>query len=437
VGAVTWCNGATGYSGIVSTANSLVGSSAGDSIGTNVVAIRGDEYIVSSDSWSGGGITKAGAITWCDAIRNQTGFVSATNSLIGSHASDGFSRSFATYPDGSYVATHHSWDNGAIADAGAITLGANEAAKVGVIGASNSVLGTSPNGAMSFAYDPARKQVVVAKGSGIGVSVFNYLTLPGEITVQQPLGPDLVAGSTSLSFITTALNTAGENKTLVITNTGTGVLSLGANGIRLVGANAGDFLTNVPILPAELQAGENFTFHVGFVPTAGGLRSATLVIETNDNDEILFEIELTGQGAIPSAVLNSWAITAGLSGPNALPTATPFNDGVENLLKYAFNMDAAGPDVRVLASGGSAGLPGISIDDSGAEPVLKVAFLRRKGSGLIYTPQRSTTLDNFLPMTGTQTVTSIDAQWERVTVQEPAPSATAPSAFARVRVSLP
>ena len=40
-------------------------------------------------------------------------------------------------------------------------------------------------------------------------------------------------------------------------------------------------------------------------------------------------------------------------------------------------------------------------------------------------------------MTGTQTVTSIDAQWERVTVEEPAPPATAPSAFARVQVSLP
>ncbi len=44
---------------------------------------------------------------------------------------------------------------------------------------------------------------------------------------------------------------------------------------------------------------------------------------------------------------------------------------------------------------------------------------------------------SFVAMAGTQTVTSIDAQWERVTVQEPAPPATAPSAFARVQVSLP
>jgi hypothetical protein len=135
--------------------------------------------------------------------------------------------------------------------------------------------------------------------------------------------------------------------------------------------------------------------------------------------------------------LASWATAAGLSGADPLPDATPFNDGVPNLLKYAFNMNAAGPDVRVLTTGGSSGLPRIAVDTSGAEPVLQVAFLRRKGSGLIYTPQRSDTLGNFVAMSGTQTVTSIDAQWERVTVEEPAPPATAPSSFARVRVSLP
>ena len=40
-------------------------------------------------------------------------------------------------------------------------------------------------------------------------------------------------------------------------------------------------------------------------------------------------------------------------------------------------------------------------------------------------------------MTGTPTVTAIDALWEHVTVDEPAPPVTAPNAFARVRLSLP
>jgi hypothetical protein len=129
--------------------------------------------------------------------------------------------------------------------------------------------------------------------------------------------------------------------------------------------------------------------------------------------------------ASSGVLLSNWASSSGLSGPNTAPTATPFN------------MNAAGPDVRVLTSSGSSGLPQITVDSSGAEPVLKVAFLRRKGSGLIYTPQCSDTLGDFVAMTGTQTVTSIDYQWERVTVIEPAPPATAPRAFARVSVGLP
>lgn len=137
------------------------------------------------------------------------------------------------------------------------------------------------------------------------------------------------------------------------------------------------------------------------------------------------------------AVFSTWAGNAGLSEEQAATDATPFNDGVPNLLKYAFNMNAGGPDVSVLTPGGTSGLPQIAVDQSGEEPVLRVEFLRRKGSGLIYTPQRSDTLDGFVPMSGNQTVTSIDAQWERVSIEETAPPIPAPNGFARVEVSLP
>lgn len=141
--------------------------------------------------------------------------------------------------------------------------------------------------------------------------------------------------------------------------------------------------------------------------------------------------------ASSSALLLNWASSAGLTGPNAAPTATPFNDGVPNLLKYAFNMNAAGADVRVLAAGGSAGLPQITVDQSGPKPALRVAFLRRKGSGLIYTPQRSAALDTFVSMTGAETVTAINDQWEQVTVTETNPLPPATTSFARVQVAIP
>ena len=165
--------------------------------------------------------------------------------------------------------------------------------------------------------------------------------------------------------------------------------------------------------------------------------SYAIRIRTTDSGGLFFEKPFTITITMAAVVFTDWATAAGLTGANAALTATPFNDGVENILKYAFNMNASGPDVSVLTPGGNAGLPQISVDTSGAVPVLRVAFLRRKGSGLIYTPQRSNSLGSFVGMAGTQTVTSINAQWERVTVEEPAPPATAPSAFARVQVSLP
>ena len=141
--------------------------------------------------------------------------------------------------------------------------------------------------------------------------------------------------------------------------------------------------------------------------------------------------------ATVSALLSTWATTSGLTVEGAAPTATPFNDGVPNLLKYAFNMNASEPDVSVLTTGGSAGLPQITVDQSGPEPVLRVAFLRRKGSGLIYTPQRSAALDTFVSMTGAETVTAINDQWEQVTVTETNLLPPATTSFARVQVAIP
>lgn len=65
-------------------------------------------------------------------------------------------------------------------------------------------------------------------------------------------------------------------------------------------------------------------------------------------------------------------------------------------------------------------------------------FIRRKAStnpGLIYTPQFSSTLDGpggWSAALGTETVESIDSEWERVTVEEDASGQ--PKRFGRVRV---
>lgn len=125
---------------------------------------------------------------------------------------------------------------------------------------------------------------------------------------------------------------------------------------------------------------------------------------------------------------------------DALPNATPFNDGVENLLKYAFNMNLAGPDVSTLLPGtGISGLPSITTPDEAPPGTLRFEFVRRKGSGLTYTPQKSTSLDDidWAPLSSTPVVTSIDEQWERVTYEEPPGPGTVARCFGRVEVTLP
>jgi hypothetical protein len=133
-----------------------------------------------------------------------------------------------------------------------------------------------------------------------------------------------------------------------------------------------------------------------------------------------------------------WSVNANLPGNDALPDATPFHDGIPNLLKYAFNMNGSGPDVSRLAAGtGTSGLPCVSLAGSGPAALLRIEYLRRKDSGLIYTPQRSTSLASFDPMTGTTTVTGIDDHWERVVIEEPVDPAVTPHCFGRVAVTFP
>ncbi len=147
--------------------------------------------------------------------------------------------------------------------------------------------------------------------------------------------------------------------------------------------------------------------------------------------------------ADPSAMgpFTTWAGLHGLSGAAALRSASPFQDGVPNVLKYAFRMNAAGPDGSTLVpSTGTAGLPAITTTlQPGTGPGLRIEYIRRKAStnpGITYTPEFTSDLSGWQAATGTQSVQSIDATWERVVVVDPAGAGQA-SRFGRIRVSTP
>ena len=85
-GAATFGDASSGgVSGVVSSANSLVGSTAIDRVGNDSVALDGGNYVVNSSDWDNGAVVGAGAVTFGDASSGGvSGVVSGANSLVGS-----------------------------------------------------------------------------------------------------------------------------------------------------------------------------------------------------------------------------------------------------------------------------------------------------------------------------------------------------------------
>ena len=193
-GAVTWGNGSTGISGLVSASNSLVGGTL-DRVGrTGITVLSNGNYVVRSNNWNNiaPAATDAGAITWGNGSTGVSGLVSASNSLVGGTASDQVgSTGITALSNGNYVVRTSQWDNPSPAalNVGAISRGLGNSAVVGLLDASNSVRGTTANGGTQqrFGYDLAREQLIVGRPADNIVTIFNDLAAPGATTL--PAGP--------------------------------------------------------------------------------------------------------------------------------------------------------------------------------------------------------------------------------------------------------
>ncbi|MCB1206322.1 MAG: hypothetical protein KDN18_18820, partial [Verrucomicrobiae bacterium] len=143
-GAVTWGSGTSGISGVVNASNSLVGSTAGDKVGSSgVTVLSNGNYVVNSPNWNNGAVTDAGAVTWGSGTSGISGVVSASNSLVGTGANDKVGGGGVwALSNGHYVVSSDLWNNGAASDAGAVTWGSGASGISGVVSASNSLVGS-------------------------------------------------------------------------------------------------------------------------------------------------------------------------------------------------------------------------------------------------------------------------------------------------------
>ena len=85
---------------------------------------------------------------------------------------------------------------------------------------------------------------------------------------------------------------------------------------------------------------------------------------------------------------------------------------------------------------GTAGLPVITFPSAG---VMRLEYLRRIGSGLIYTPKKGSSPQpgSWQNLSSVGTVTTIDANWERVQHDEPFTPGSTPAMYGTVEVTLP
>ena len=151
-------------------------------------------------------------------------------------------------------------------------------------------------------------------------------------------------------------------------------------------------------------------------------------------------------GPPPSTALAAFRTGNSLASDGSQDLLTPANDGVSNLIKFAFNMIGAGAGQKatlnipnVALFNGTAGLPLVGREVGTGK--LQITYVRRMAdssptSGISYSVQFGSTLADFaVNPSATAVVTSIDSIFESVTVTD---SVLPPGKrFARVKITAP
>ena len=176
---------------------------------------------------------------------------------------------------------------------------------------------------------------------------------PSEIVVELPAGFPLADASGIPVGLGSALIGSNVSKLFTIRNTGTADLTdlsatLAANG------NPSEF-TIGPLGATTLAPGASTTFTVTFSPSAPGVRTATLLIASNDEDENPFEINLTGSQATALEVWRQEHFNSPYSIGDGADLNDSDSDGIVNLMEFATGSDprAFTPPIGQLVKNGN------------------------------------------------------------------------------------
>jgi hypothetical protein len=270
VGAVTWCNGNTGGSGVINSSNSLIGSTANDKIGSNFFApLTNGNYVVFSPNWDNGAIADAGAVTWCNGITGTTGIVNTSNSLIGNSIDDQVGLDGAILDNGNLVVLSPKWDNGTITNAGAATWYNGATGLFGNVNGSNSLVGNSVGDSVG--------RVAVALTNG------NYVVC----SPQWDNGTITNAGAVTWGNGTTGLvGVINSSNSLIGSSTGDSVSSRG-----VIPLSNGNYLVRSPIWDkGSVSNAGALTWANGATGISGVINSSNSLVGSTNADQVGFNV---------------------------------------------------------------------------------------------------------------------------------------------------
>jgi hypothetical protein len=99
------------------------------------------------------------------------------------------------------------------------------------------------------------------------------------------------------------------DRTLFITNSGSGALTI--TGVTTTGTHAADFV--VVSWPASVSPGARSNLVLRFDPAASGVRTAAVVIASDDADEAGYDFAVRGTGQVPPTVTTTIASATNLT----------------------------------------------------------------------------------------------------------------------------
>ena len=322
VGAATFCSGTSGCTGPVSTLNSLTGSAANHQVGgfNPALALANGNYVVLSNGWITDPLRpNVGALTPCSGVAGCAGTVSPANSLVGSTANDSLGASAfgstTALPNGDYVVLSGAWDNAGIMDAGAVTYGLGNAGTVGPITSSNSVRGTFDNAgpSLNFSFSSANNnQMVVGRAEENIVTVFSQGGIPFSAVSRKTHGAagnfDINLPPTGSPGIECRTGEAGNDFRIVFTFSGAVTFSSASvtSGTGNVSSSSGGGTPNITVDVTGVTNAQTITLRLG------GVHSGATTADVSVPMGVLFG-DTSGNGTVNSSDVSQTKLRTGQS----------------------------------------------------------------------------------------------------------------------------